>query len=304
MKAMKRLKKKIFGSMLLLCCLVMTNLQVYAANASAALVEIEAYEVTEGVLKAGEQITLNMTVTNTSSVSGAQNVVLTYTATNDLLYPVYGEDNQVYVGSIPAGQSRKVSITMMVSDEYHADYAKVNFSIDYLASDGSAANNVTINIPTYVSGQLVSEYALVSENATQNVNTLVSIICKNTGSTDISDAVLVLEGNVDDECARIELPTIGAGKTYSQDYFARFTQSGIQTLNVSYEYTDAEGAEHVVNVGEYKVNVITGASADDGDIVVVEETTSTATVVTQVLLLAVSFAVVLAVLVIYFRKKK
>lgn len=304
---MKKRIRRILISAVMLCCLILMDGNVMAApvsSADSAVLEIDSYEVEEGILHAGEEVTLKLAVKNTSSLADAQNVIITYDAANDMLFPVYGEDNQVYLGTIAAGKTKEVSISLMVSKNYSADFAKLNVEFDYASAGTLVNNNVTLNIPTYVSGMLSSESVIVANNATVGTNSLVSIRCKNGGTTDISDVKLVITGNVDEESREITLPIIGAGKTCTQDYYVRFTESGIQTLQVAYEYMDAQGTVYTVDGGEYKVNVTTSPVSSESNVVMVGQTSGISTIMMQIVLLFIAAVAIIITIVVFVRKRK
>lgn len=304
---MKNAIKRILGSIMMLCCLIISNMHVSAEpvkSVNSATLEVYSYEVEEGILSAGESITLNMKIRNNSTISEAGNIVMTYTAVNDALYPVYGEDNQIYIKNIEPGRNVEISIPLMVAKNYNAEFAKLNLEFDYASAESVINNKVAINIPTYASGQLASESVIVAGNATVGVNALVSVRYKNGGNTDIKDAKLVFAGSVEEDCREIELPVINAGKTYTQDYYVRFSESGIQKLQISYEYTDSQENQYTIDCGEYVVNVTTAPAPMGETDVIVEQSSGMSTIMVQMLLLLIAAVAVIITVVLYFRKRK
>lgn len=285
--------------------LIMMNMDIMAATpisgGDSAVLEVSSYEVEEGSLNAGEQITLNLAIHNCSSVTTAQNCILTFSATDDTLYAVYGEDNQVYLGTLAPNATKEVSISLLVSESYNSEMAVLKLTFNYASSGNTLENAIVLNIPTYATGQLTSESVIVAGSATVGVNALVSVRCKNSGNTDITEAKLVFDGNVEDGCKEIILPTISAGKTCSQDFYVRFAESGIQTLGVAYEYTDSQGNSYTVDCGEYVVNV-TNSTETMGSTNIVVQQSSSSTYVMQIVLLAAALVAAAAAVVIYFKR--
>lgn len=303
---MKNKVKNICLGVLTVCGLLMSNMTSDAAelaSANSAVIDIETYEVTEGSLNPGEQITLKLKVKNNSDVSDALNAVVSFEAANGALAPVYGDDNQIYIGTVPAGQTVEVVMDAVVNKQYNADAAQIKCYFNYVSGSVALNNNVTINIPTQVSGNLMVESTVVAENATVGVNSLVSIRCKNGGTTAITDAKLILEGNIQDGNKEILLSSMGAGKTIAEDYYVSFTESGIQNLQITYQYTDAKGNVCTVDCGEYKVNVTDNVSGVAND-AVVEQVEGTSSKVLMVILLGAAILMAAGVTVGYMKGRR
>ena len=251
---MKKQWKRIASAVMMCAVLCLCAGKVNAteiASADSAIISVEAYEIEEGVLVAGEEVTINLTIKNNSAVTDAQNVMVTFDSANYALMPVYGEGNQVYIGNIPAGVSKDITLRAAVNRAYNADAAQLKCYFSYASGSSSLNNTTTIIIPTYISGNLIADSTVVAGNATVGVNSLVSVKYKNASSVDITDAKLVIEGNIQEDSKEIELPTAAAGKTYTGDYYVNYLESGIQTLKIQYQYTDAQGNAFVTDCGEY-----------------------------------------------------
>lgn len=303
---MRKTLKSIALSMLLVCGVACTDVTVHAtqlASAESAVVDIEAYEVEEGALNAGEQITLNLKVKNNSETTDAKNAVVTFESMDGALAPIYGDDNQIYVGTIPAGQTVNVMIEAVVNKQYKADATPLKCYFTYVSGASALNNTVVINIPTNVAGILQAESVVVAENATVGVNALVSVRCKNGGTTTITDAKLLVTGNVQEDNKEILLPTIGEGKTIAEDYYVSFVESGIQNVQLELQYTDANGNKCVIDCGEYKVNVTNKMTEADYD-AVVEQTEGTSATVLKMILLGAAVCMIAGVTLGYLKKRR
>lgn len=303
---MKNKIKNICLGVCMICSLLLPNVITNAAelaSADSAVIDIETYEVIEGSLNPGEQITLKLKLKNNSDTSDAHNAVVSFEALNGALAPVYGDDNQIYIGTIPAGKTVDVVVDAVVNKQYNADAAQMKCYFNYVSGSVALNNNVTINIPTQVAGNLLVESTVVAENAKVGVNTLVSVRCKNAGTTTISDAKLLVSGNVKDENKEILLSSIGAGKTIAEDYYVSFTESGIQNLQLTYQYTDAKGNECTIDCGEYKVNVTNDVSGTTND-AVVEQVEGTSSKALKMILLGAVVLMAAGVTMGYFRSRR
>ena len=302
---MKRIINNIVLTALMICALCIPATVVNAAqisSADSAVVAIEKYEIVEDGLIPGEEITLKLSLKNSSMTADAQNTVLTFEAANGYLKPVYGDDNQIQVGTIPAGSIVDVEMKAVVNRQYDADTAQMKCYFTYISKAVSLSNTVVIDIPTNVTGSLTAESVTVVEKATQNVNTLISMRCKNDGTAAIAGAKLIVDGNVAEENRTISMDTIGAGKTASDDYEICFVESGIQDLKLQIQYTDANGDMRIMECGEYKVNVVENVSEAINDTVV--ELADGGEYIVPVCILAVVFIMIVGLTVIYIRSRR
>ena len=292
---MKKQWKRIASAVMMCAVLCLCAGKVNAteiASADSAIISVEAYEIEEGALVAGEEVTINLTIKNNSTVTDAQNVMVTFDSANYALMPVYGEGNQVYIGNIPAGVSKDITLRAAVNRAYNADAAQLKCYFSYASGSSSLNNTTTIIIPTVVAG-----------NATVGVNSLVSVKYKNASSVDITDAKLVIEGNIQEDSKEIELPTAAAGKTYTGDYYVNYLESGIQTLKIQYQYTDAQGNAFVTDCGEYKINVTNDVVEQTSNAVVSQETSGASRVV-QLGMAGLLGIIIIIVVVLYIKKRK
>ena len=120
---MKKQWKRIASAVMMCAVLCLCAGKVNAteiASADSAIISVEAYEIEEGALVAGEEVTINLTIKNNSTVTDAQNVMVTFDSANYALMPVYGEGNQVYIGNIPAGVSKDITLRAAVNRAYNA----------------------------------------------------------------------------------------------------------------------------------------------------------------------------------------
>lgn len=305
----KNMKKKIKGiclGILLMCSLCIQNIDVHAtqiASAESAVIDIETYEVVEGTLSAGGQITLKLRVKNNSDVSDAHNTVVTFESANGALAPVYGDDNQIFIGTIPAGQTIDVVVDAVVHSQYKADAAQMGCYFNYVSGVVALSNAVVISIPTNVSGNLTVDTVNVAENATVGVNSLVSIRCKNNGTYAIADAKLIIAGAVQEESKEIALPTIGPGKTVAEDCYVRFAEAGVQDVKIEVQYTDSKENVCIIEGGNHKVKVTSNIDESGYD-AVVEQVEGVGSMVKKIVLLGAATLMIMGVMVSYFKKRR
>ncbi len=238
---------------------------VVTSNGIPAIIEVASYSVDGGVIEAGKDITINLELHNTSSNANANSVMLTLSSTSGMAYPVYGSSNQIYVGTISAGDTTVVSIPVSVSNKFTGSVLDLTVKLDYETKGSKATNTSTMVIPTSAGNTLYVKSLNVSSHAILNGNSLLTISYSNLGGTDISGAKLVIDGNISSDSKTIELGTIYAGKSYSRDYHLTFTQSGSQQISVKLVYPGDEGENIETELGTYSVNVVEQQAGDTSD---------------------------------------
>lgn len=233
------------------------------SGSAVAIVEVEDYTIEGGILEAGKEITINLTLHNTSKNAAATSVMMTLSSESGMIYPVYGNSNQIYVGSIGAGASEVVSVPVSISEQFTGDMADLTCQFDYESSGSRMNNMATIVIPTSGGNTIGVKSIDVTSHAIVNGKSLLSFNYVNLSNKNITDAVLTIEGNVSSNSKKIKIDTIYAGKSYSHDYYVTFTKAGNQDISIKLSYTDIDGETVETDLGNYSVTVSqenTGAS--------------------------------------------
>ena len=226
-----------------------------AASSSVALIEIEDYTVDGGILEAGKEITINLTLHNTSRNTAATSVMMTLVSNTGMILPVYGDSNQIYVGTIGAGDSKVVSIPVTISNQFMGDMADLTCQFNYESANNVLSNQATIVIPTSGGNTIGVKSINVSSHAIVNGKSLLSFNYSNLSGKNITDAVLTVEGNVSSNSKKIKIDTIYAGKSYSHDYYVTFTKAGNQEISIKLSYTDVDGELTETDLGDFSVTV-------------------------------------------------
>ena len=234
---------------------VAETVEAPVASSSVAIVEIADYTIEGGILEAGKEITINLTLNNTSRNTAATSVIMTLSSASEMIYPVYGNSNQIYVGSIGAGASKTISIPVTISNQFAGDMADLTCEFNYESSGSVMNNSATIVIPTSGGNTIGVKSIDVTSHAIVNGKSLLSFNYVNLSNKNITDAVLTVEGNVSSNSKKIKIDTIYAGKSYSQDYYLTFTEAGNQEISIKLSYTDIDGETVETDLGNYSVTV-------------------------------------------------
>ena len=259
MKKLNKILKTITACLFAIVCLGANMTMVANATevegAVVAIVEIQNYSVEGGMIEAGKEITVNFTLHNASNTMNANSVVMTLTNSTGSIYPSYGKSNQIYVGNLSAGGTKEVSVPMVIGDAFTGNAVDVTCQFEYVSQNTRMSNTSTIVIPTSGGSTIGVKSIDVSSHAIVNGKSLLAFSYVNQSSSNITDAKLVIDGEVSQASKEIKLDTVYAGKSYTQDYYVIFTESGNQQVNVSLQYTDVDGSQNVTDLGTFDVTV-------------------------------------------------
>lgn len=224
-------------------------------NPAAAVIVIDNYSIEGGSLEAGKDISINLTLHNVSKTVAATSILMTVSSASGLIYPSYGNDNQFFVGTIAAGVSESVIVPVTIAPNYDSETLDLVCKFDYASMNTKMTNTATIVIPNSGGGSIEVKSTSVSSHATVNGESLLSISFANLTSEKITDAEILVNGNVSPDSRVISLGTIKANKNYSEDLRIKFTEAGDQEIELVFAYTDVDGQRVETDLGKYSVEV-------------------------------------------------
>ncbi|WP_155833190.1 hypothetical protein [Butyrivibrio sp. WCD3002] len=229
-----------------------------------AWIDLSEYSIENGLLSPGEENVLSLKIKNLSKLSAARGVSISISNDTGAVYPAYGTDNQVYVGRIEPEAEQTVQIPLMVSAELSEDKVSLKVSVSFVSNDSQYDNSFSIVIPARGEATIRVRSLEVNQSAIIGKKSLLSITMYNNGQKDVSDARLVITGNVSEDSKNIKLDTLSALMSHSEDGQISFTESGEQTIDVKLVYS-YNGITTEQNIGSYVVSVKqdTGVSEND-----------------------------------------
>lgn len=235
-------------------------------SSGAAIVEVESYSTDAGMIEPGEEFNITFTLHNTSNEVAASGVMMTVQANDGALYPRYGASNQVYVGNIGAGKSKDVTVPVRANSAFKSDIIGVNCSFTYASNGQGSTNTVGVAIPTSGGTAIGIKSAEVASHSIVGGKSLLNIRLVNQTSSIISDAVIKIDGNVSKSSKEIKLDPIHANSNLNTDYYISFTETGVQPLTLTLQYTDNEGKAVEEKIGDYNVTVSKQTEAESEEV--------------------------------------
>lgn len=276
------MKKTLFAIKSVVCCLVaMTFIFLNAGSvafatedaetvvapvtpqqstSNIALVEISGYEIVDGIIEAGRDVTVNVYLHNASTTTNAHNVTVSFSSASGMVYPSYGNDNQVYVGTIGPDNTRTAAIPLSINPDFNGSGIDITCSIMFESRGDRLSNSSSFVLPTYNGSSLLIRSIDVSPKAIVYGKSLLSVNYINNSADAINDAKLTITGNIDDESREIDLGAISPGKSYLKDFYITFVQAGKQGIDITLSYTDTNGQIVRTDIGSYSVSI-----EEDGD---------------------------------------
>ena len=178
-------------------------------------------------------------------------------SSNSGITPVYGESNQKYVDMLDAGRTVEVVFKVDVPTTIETEKAEVMLKIEYENAKGEdKSNQATVYIPIKNTGELEINNVSVADSAKVGAKTLISVSYANGSDITLRDAVIKIEGNIEDEGTSVELGNIETGISKYKDMYVTFTKTGEQPVELTISYKDAEGKTITKEVCNETVNVM------------------------------------------------
>ncbi|MCR5755930.1 MAG: hypothetical protein K6G30_14105 [Acetatifactor sp.] len=303
----------VIAGVLLLVSSIKTDVRAF----SKSRVMIEDYRLEGDILKGGEETVLTMTVKNASDNSTAQNILISGQGQDNLVYPVYGSSNQMYVEQLGPGESEEVSIRLRAVEGIR--YDSVSYAVNLMFSDETYSDNYTsaiLQLPVSRESILVVNDYSAPESAYQNVKARISASFSNQGIGDMYNVVMHVEGvDGDKELDGLSVDALAGGESSFVETYISFSEIGRQDIKVYFTYDDEQGNQVVsedkhftITVNEPRNSEVAGNEAlkqggtvQESELQNVEEVAQLELV--RGILIAVICVISLGILVRYRRKK-
>lgn len=236
---------------------VSSNSFVSAATTNQAKIMIEAYDIIKGKVVEGGKIELELTFKNIDSKLTAENITVDLEAVDDMMYPIYGESNQIFIEKIQPKGTHKVKVKLDIAPSLKERTAvRLNFLISYFDKiNGESRNETFILLPTVQECVMNVKNLSVANTATLGAKSLISVACVNAGITEIYEAFMYIEGDILAEQKKVLIGNIPVGEQMNFDTSVNFQKAGEQTIKIQFEYKDSEGHKFKTSEAEYIIHV-------------------------------------------------
>ena len=218
---------------------------------------VSAYSYGGAPVKAGEDFYLSLSLNNTSSGTGLQNIKVTVTSDDSAFLPV-GTSNAFYVSGIAANSvvSHTIHLAAGKDAEQKASTITVSMSYEDTAGGTHTATDI-ISIPVIQETRLVIDEILDPGYLTADQMGYLNVNYYNMGKTQLSNLRITTEGDFTVEgSATMYVGNMASGKSdyYNINFFPN--AAGPLSGKVTFTFEDAAGDEQTIvkdftfNIGE------------------------------------------------------
>ena len=235
------------------------------------------------VLKPDTDDTLSITIKN---IGGVRAINTTLSVVSGLeastgLTKAFTSDS-IFVGDIPEGEEKTVEVPIHVSPDFAAGLHEIQMSVSY--RDARGPEKTPVNLTMYVKGESkvkdpsksgvsIGNVAQSPANPKAGEKVTVSFDVVNEGTADIYNVKVAgtgLSSSGFEPVSSEPYKKIGTIKAGSKSRVSmtfkvgKDISSGFNTLNVSCEYTDANGVTDTESAGLYVLNVVNDNVGEGG----------------------------------------
>ena len=226
-------------------------------NITEAKVIIGGYDITPGILTAGEEGTLVIKLTNTHATEVVRNLTATYTTEGQeqVISPV-GSGNTLFTNQILPGQTVVQTLKFKISNNAEVKDYQINVGLNYETEDIQKVEAVqTINLP-------ISEQGAIQVGAIEGVSlstgkaTPLTIPLYNRGNADVSNVMVYLEGEgFETKDNELYISSFATGST---EYYLPTITPNSDKVDVKL-IIECEGAEGIIERIEYPLNLVSSS---------------------------------------------
>lgn len=217
-------------------------------NSVASTVIVEKYSISTDTIIPGEKFDLTLTLKNISK--NAVRSLLVNLTIPDGVIPEYGTVSQVVLPNINANGSTDISFSFKASQYLSSEY--IDFGVSAVSDEVSNYIVVRVPVGAEVPFQIISQNTpdmlAVGEKAVSNIT------FKTIGSDKVDNVVCQIKTG-DKIIGSSSVGTIISGTTKNQGVAFSINEEGSHDIVIEIAYTNSDGDECVMNVGNATVTV-------------------------------------------------
>lgn len=259
---------RLFAYLLIALSVINIHMPVSAAviqssGGEKARVIMENFKITNDMVVPGEDFDLSFKLCNPSLASSVYSVVLTFTNDNDLVTPVYGQPDKIYIDAIPAGGTTNASVKLHAADIVTTSSIRFVMKITYADSESSNnSDEMSIQLPVTTKSKLVIQNVSFPEDINAGVKTRMRIKYKNAGVDDLYNITMNIKSADSRNIQQVSLGSLIAGKVSYAETYVDFKKIGEQSAKITFTYEDVEGNKNTTNPYEATFTVLDSSSEE------------------------------------------
>lgn len=223
---------------------------------------LTSYSITQGSLVAGNKITVEFTLMNTSRTKGIFDLILSFETSENQIYAAYGDSSSAFITAIAPGATYRVEKQFMLAKSA-PEIVELPITLRYQGVNSGTGNSETaVYFPVFGANSFTSQLD-VGTTTYAGTPMIISGYCTNTGGRDILNLAMRLEGGVLESPRSVELGNLADGGQISVQEIVEFPEPGTGRLSISFYFEDEEGNSFALNPQEYTVTVLEMHSGQD-----------------------------------------
>lgn len=218
-----------------------TNGGSSGGNSAVPNIIIKSYDIGAEQIPAGDPFDLALTLFNTSSLTGVENVIMTINAGGSI--NIFGGTNTFYYPTIDAdGEiSETIPLKALATAETGTSSISVSLRYDYIDGGSRSTANLeqTIFIPVYQPDKMTFEVNIPTWGAMVGQDMYITTTYLNKGRSEISNVKAEIVGDVSALSTSKVIGTIQPGGNGSFDFIVTPMMGGLCEFTILMTYEDA-----------------------------------------------------------------
>ncbi len=220
---------------------IITIPTIHADDSTHPIVLMKSYTIDE-TITSGNEFTLNYTLENTSTTTGVNNILITFSDPNNIFFPAFGTSNQTYIPLIDIASTTTASSTFNVRDVVNEGtyYLQYNLSYQTDIDDSTVTLNgaIALNIGE---GSIEILDIILPEQCTVNEPAYTGILYKFIGEEEnYNNLRIELTGSIIASGNTININNANSSSAFAEHHVT-FLEAGTQVLTATIAYETEDG---------------------------------------------------------------
>lgn len=255
----KKIKILLLMCILLVCAAVIPSMSVYATGEENPRVLIENYQLSTEEVIPGEEFDLTLKLRNTSQFYDVYSVVVSAADEAEMIYPIYGNSNQVYTNRVYARNSSEVVFHLQAADTITQSVIPLEITITY--NDNyfieKQSNTTVLYLPVRLDGDLNIISCAVPESISVGTKARVSVSYENTGLKTLHNIRMKVTRRKSDgnNSSVTNLYSLSGGEKSTAEVYIDCNEEGSIPITISFTYEDEQGKTYETEGMAYGIRV-------------------------------------------------
>ena len=248
---MKNKTSTVFVIVMLSITVFVRSYNLYAADLTPPVVVLSSYSISGNMLT-DKNITLHLVITNTSRFRDVQDVLISYTSSNNIFLPAYGISNQFFIPGIQAGKSVTQDLQISVNNPLPNDLLYFDFDVVFSDTVNGTNSNRFFISESVKNADVIQLLGIdaIAINRVEGESRVVTFRATviNHSNFLVKNATMILEGKNPDFTVSIPLNDIDPGDYLTCEFHLTLLTDYSPKFDVKFNYVDANGANYFSDI--------------------------------------------------------